>query len=1043
MKRYTVSLLVVVALVCGGFGALQVCWAQKAEHVEKMQSALPEAARVQPKAPRKLLVFNLCKGFAHSSIPIAAKTFEMMGQKTGAFEAVSSEDIAMFEPGNLAQFDAVVMNNATGDLFKDADADRQAALNKSLLDFVKGGKGLIGVHAATDCFYNWPEFGEMMGGYFDGHPWHEKVAIKLDDPDNPICAAFEGKPFEIVDEIYQIKDPYSRKNLRILLSLDIEKTNMDKGGAVHRKDGDFGVSWVRNYGKGRVFYCSLGHREEIFWNPVILQHYLDGIQFALGDLPADATPSDAVDTAAVDAALKALPAYEFGQSREGLTVIADAVRDSQHDPEYRKALVDKLTAILKSDATRDAKDFVCRQLAIAGTEEAVPVLAGMLTADETCDMARYALERMAYAPVDQALLDALGKTTGKAKAGVVNSLGERRCPAAVAAVAPLVADADAMIAGAAMAALGKIGGPEAIKALADAKAKVPAEAHRAWADAYLVCADSLCVAGQKDKAVALYEELSDAAEPAQVRVAAFVGKATALGESGSHFVAEALAGEDMDLVAAAAMCVRQIAGQPATEVFVSPLQKMQPAGQVMLLTALADRGDAAALPAVMQATASGDASVRLAAIDAVAKLGDASAISPLVNIATTGEKAERDVARNSLGLLRGPGVDAAMLALAKTSEPPVRAELIRSLAARQAVSAVPDLLNMAQDPDEGVRVESYKALAELATPDQLPALVDLIEKVEGDKARKEAERAVVGVAKKIADGDQRAAAVLAKLPKVDGTPAKCSMVRVLGEIGDNTALDPLRKAAKAGNNEVQDTAVRALAGWPNGAVLDDLVDIAGRTKDDTHRVLALRGLLRLLEQPEGRSLDEVVGYFETAMAGAKTPDEKKMVLGGLANVKSRAALKIVEPCLDDEALKEEATLAANKIKAILYKATASSNEADAKNALDGNKDSRWGTGAPQKGGEWFQLDLGAECEVRKVTLDAAGSAEDYPRGYQVFVSNDTENWGDAVAEGQGSGAVTDVVLAVKSGRYVRIVQTGADETHWWSIGELTVDSREK
>ncbi len=266
-----------------------------ADAVEKIRAAAPEKATAKPARPRKLLVYTACGGFRHGSIPYAARALEIMGAGTGAYQTVVSDDMAMFEPETLAQFDAVCMDSTTGELFLAGDATAEAAaraerLRRSLLDFVAGGKGLVGIHAATDCSYKWPEYGEMIGGYFSGHPWNEKVAVKVEEPDHPLCAAFKGQDFEITDEIYQFRDPYSRGKLRVLLSLDTGKTDMTKEG-IGRTDGDFAVSWVRAYGKGRVFYCSLGHRNEIFWNAAILRHYLDGIQFALGDLAADATPS--------------------------------------------------------------------------------------------------------------------------------------------------------------------------------------------------------------------------------------------------------------------------------------------------------------------------------------------------------------------------------------------------------------------------------------------------------------------------------------------------------------------------------------------------------------------------------------------------------------------------------------------------------------------------------------------------------------------------------------------------------------------------------
>jgi type 1 glutamine amidotransferase len=138
---------------------------------------------------------------------------------------------------------------------------------------------------------DWPRWGDIVGAYYVDWPWKgkEKVTIKLDDPNHPVNAAFKGQTLEIVDEIYQFRDPYSRAKLHVLTSLDTTKTNMNK--QLGRKDNDFAVSWVRECGQGRVFYCSLGHREEIYWNPKVLEHYLDGLQFALGDLKADATPS--------------------------------------------------------------------------------------------------------------------------------------------------------------------------------------------------------------------------------------------------------------------------------------------------------------------------------------------------------------------------------------------------------------------------------------------------------------------------------------------------------------------------------------------------------------------------------------------------------------------------------------------------------------------------------------------------------------------------------------------------------------------------------
>jgi type 1 glutamine amidotransferase len=255
----------------------------------KIREAAPAQAYAKPQKPRKLLLFTLTREFHHDSIPVGIAAMKILGERTGAFEVVHSEDPAIFEPDSLRQFDAICMLNTTGELFE------ETRRKQAFLDFVSSGKGLVGIHAATDCFYRWPEYGQMIGGYFDGHPWHEDVVIKNEDPGHPLNGMFDGQPLEITDEIYQFKDPYARERLHVLLSLDTTRTNMKKDG-INRKDGDFPISWLRNQGKGRIFYCSLGHRDEIYWNPKVLRHYLAGIQFALGDLPAKISSAQSPDS---------------------------------------------------------------------------------------------------------------------------------------------------------------------------------------------------------------------------------------------------------------------------------------------------------------------------------------------------------------------------------------------------------------------------------------------------------------------------------------------------------------------------------------------------------------------------------------------------------------------------------------------------------------------------------------------------------------------------------------------------------------------------
>lgn len=265
---------------------------------------MPAKAYAVPAQPRKLLVFSVTNGFRHASIATGKLALTELGRRTGAFETVISDDLANFEADKLAGFDGVCFLSTTMEVFLppkpelakmtpeqvQAAKARETRIKANLMAFVKGGKGFVGIHAATDTFYEWPEYGKMINGCFDGHPWGAgtPVSIKVEpgQEKHPLVAMMEGRNLEFKEEIYQLRDPYDSKAVHMLLRLDTEKTDMTVAG-VKRKDGDFGVAWARHWEKGRVFYCSIGHNHEMYWNPKVLRHYLAGIQWALGDFKVE------------------------------------------------------------------------------------------------------------------------------------------------------------------------------------------------------------------------------------------------------------------------------------------------------------------------------------------------------------------------------------------------------------------------------------------------------------------------------------------------------------------------------------------------------------------------------------------------------------------------------------------------------------------------------------------------------------------------------------------------------------------------------------
>ena len=263
--------------------------------------------------PKAVLVYSLTKGFRHKDgidkgNPILKQIAEGLG-----YRCVVSEDTAVFAPDKVGQWDLIIFNNCTGRLNPPEEERR-----KALMDRIKGGAGFMGFHAATDCNYNWPEYGEMINAYFSGHPWNQVVHSRIEDPDHPLMKPFGGKPFVTKDEIYQFVRVYRRSNVRVLMSIDTRSVDASRGG---RKDRDYAMCWIRPWGKGRVYYSAHGHYGHVFEDATFQQHVKLSMQWAIGDIEVDTTPSKEIDKAAL--AAKAMASLRTADTDEALIEALD------------------------------------------------------------------------------------------------------------------------------------------------------------------------------------------------------------------------------------------------------------------------------------------------------------------------------------------------------------------------------------------------------------------------------------------------------------------------------------------------------------------------------------------------------------------------------------------------------------------------------------------------------------------------------------------------------------------------------------------------
>jgi type 1 glutamine amidotransferase len=253
---------------------------------EKIEAALPKQAQAQPKKPRKLLVIDLCPagGYYHTTIAYGNLAIQLLGKNTGAYEPVFSNDLNNLKYPKIKQFDAVFLNSVVGEVFPDPDV-----LN-GLLRFTREGGGVAGLHGSTYASMDLPEYSAFMGAA-DGPHHVEQATLKIDDPNSPITKQFNGADFTHTDEFYHFlpTGPFSREKLHVLISIDATKTDLSPWKV--RPDNDYGSVWIKSYGKGRVFNCAMGHTPAFYEKPEFEQMILNAIQFILGDLPADTTPS--------------------------------------------------------------------------------------------------------------------------------------------------------------------------------------------------------------------------------------------------------------------------------------------------------------------------------------------------------------------------------------------------------------------------------------------------------------------------------------------------------------------------------------------------------------------------------------------------------------------------------------------------------------------------------------------------------------------------------------------------------------------------------
>ncbi|HPA18770.1 MAG TPA: HEAT repeat domain-containing protein [Verrucomicrobiae bacterium] len=649
--------------------------------------------------------------------------------------------------------------------------------------------------------------------------------------------------------------------------------------------------------------------------PAHIARYLATLAIAALASHAFAADAPAPSPADIDTGLASIKEYDYGQTRENLVKISDIIAIARKDKAALAKVEKAMAGFIEGEASLASKQFVCGQLGYIGTDASVPALAKLLASDDTADMARMALERIPGDVAEGALIDATKKTEGLHLVGLLNTLGERRAKKAEAVLEKSLKSTDAGVMTAAAAALGKLGSPDGVKALEEARSKAPAGTKAIVEDAILVAADRMRAAGDKAEAKAIYDRAVHNSDfSVQARAAAFEGLARCGGDV-TDLIKGALApsGEPMlqQLVFA---LIREIPTSIPTAKAAELLSTLSPDLQVRMIAALEDRGDKQAhRPIAELAKSSKENLVKAAALAALAKLGDDSDIAVLVAAAAGNDKEPKESAEFSLSRLAAKGTDEALLKQLADAPEAEKTVIIKAIAARNMASGVPALFTEAKGQNQRVRVEAVRALGEVAPPKSLPELVALQLATENPAEQAEIEKAVVATARRTPEGQPKAKLVLAALEKADKDAAKASIFRALGMLGDPDGLAPLKGALGGGSDELRTAAIKALNEWPDATPLNDLLEAAKSAPAPAQKLLAWRAFIKLASLNEKENAAGALANYKTAIETANDDGIKRLALSRIAGIPNGGAMKLAAAQLEKESLRAEAEAAILKI----------------------------------------------------------------------------------------------------------------------------------
>lgn len=602
----------------------------------------------------------------------------------------------------------------------------------------------------------------------------------------------------------------------------------------------------------------------------------------------------------------------------GIISIAVAIAISQTGfcaDNARKEEQSKLLNIIQTSSDLHEKVVACKRLAVIGDEESIPILAKLLEDPQMHHMARFALEPNPSPKVDEVFRSALGRLQGKLLIGVINSIGVRRDAGATPLLINLVGSQDHEVAGAAGAALGSIGTPDAAKALKKAIDTATGELKSDLVCSAILCGERLYTSGKNSDAIQLLDYVRKSDIPRHLQMAATRGAILARGEKGLSLLIDQLKSDDDGMFAVGLRVAREFQSPKTTAALIDLYKKSASSSKQneyrlsALLEAIGDRKDPAATPLVVKLLSDEKTipSLQLAAIRVISKIGDESAVPVLLKVAAKGDAEPAKAAYSCLITIGGKGAESIIGDTIKTGSDEIKLVAIKIASERNIQSAIPSMLNSANSQNKNVRLAAITAIGAIGEEAQLKDMVDILVKAPDSDEITAAEQAVSAICDRT-QNKETAANILINKYSGASPEIKCSILRLLVQTPSDKALQIVREGLKDSNAKISETAARSLCQWQSVNGLEDVVQLASTTVNPTIKVLALRGLVHLIDQgeiaPERKSQ-----YLRKAITLAARDDEKRLVLAAAGNCPTTDSLKLATEYIGNQTLKDEAAAA--------------------------------------------------------------------------------------------------------------------------------------